>query len=130
MKFIDITEIVLIHDQIIEKIGGSSGLREPGLLAAISEKPHASFGGEDLYPSLFEKAAAIFEALCNYHVFVDGNKRTAITVLEYFLHINGYVLSVSNLAKEEFTLKVAMKKFDLAEVAKWIKEHSKKVPQK
>jgi len=58
----------------------------------VTEKPRAGFGGVDLYPTLFDKAAAVFEALCNYHVFVDGNKRAAIAVLEYFLRQNGYSL--------------------------------------
>lgn len=126
MKFIEIDEIVFIHDRIIDEVGGSRGLREPGLLAAISEKPQASFGGKELYPSMFNKAAATFEALCNYHVFVDGNKRTAITVLEYFLHKNGYSLHASKADKEEFTLKTAAEKPDLADIAIWIKKHSRK----
>lgn len=126
MKFVDLDEIVHIHDRLINEIGGSTGIREPGLLLAIVEKPRASFGGTELYPTMFDKASAVFEALVNYHVFIDGNKRTAITVLEYFLHKNGYILTASANQKENFTLKTATNNPDLSDVANWIKKHSKK----
>lgn len=126
MQSIGINEIVEIHDRVIREIGGGQGIREPGLLAAIAEKPHASFGGSELYQTLFDKAAALFESLCNYHVFVDGNKRTAIVTLEYFLHKNGYILIASQNQKEAFTLSTATNNPDLANVAAWIKKHSKK----
>lgn len=119
-------EIVAIHDAIVEATGGSLGLREPGMLAAVAEKPMAGFGDHDLYPSLYDKAAALFEAICNYHVFVDGNKRTAIAVLEYFLNRNGYSLDATKDEKEKFTLSIATSNPDLADVAKWIEKHSKK----
>jgi death-on-curing protein len=60
------SDILRIHDRIIEVTGGSPGLREPGLLSAIAEKPLATFDNHDLYPTLADKAAALFEALCNY----------------------------------------------------------------
>ncbi|PIZ62897.1 type II toxin-antitoxin system death-on-curing family toxin [Candidatus Saccharibacteria bacterium CG_4_10_14_0_2_um_filter_52_9] len=129
MRFVSLSEIVVIHDRIIAEIGGSTGIREPGLLVAIAEKPLAGFGGQELYPSLFDKAAALFEALCNYHVFVDGNKRTAITALEYFLHQNGYHLTADKSQKEHFTLDTAMNNTDLKKIATWIKKHSKRTPK-
>jgi death on curing protein len=119
--------IIRIHDRLIEETGGSLGLREPGLLAAIVEKHHASFGGEDLYPTLADKSAAIFEALCNYHVFVDGNKRTAITCLEYFLFLSGQRLTASMAERERFTLQTASTHPDLGDVAKWIEQHSRPI---
>ena len=125
MRVLTIHEISLIHDSVVTSTGGSLGLREPGLLAAISEKPFASFGGEDLYPTLFDKAAAIYEALCNYHVFVDGNKRTGITCLELFLELNGYQLNTTAKEKEVYTISLADSRPDLADVAYWIESHSK-----
>jgi len=130
MKLLTIQEIVTIHDSIIQETGGSLGVREPGLLAAISEKPRASFGGKDLYPTVFDKAAAIFEAICNYHVFIDGNKRTGIASLEYVLFKNGLKLSASAKEKENFTLHTATTNPDLGEVAAWIKRHAKKASAK
>lgn len=127
MKFLITSDILAIHEQITTAIGGATGLREPGLLASIVDKPKATFGGDDLYPTLFAKAATIFEALCNYHVFVDGNKRTAALSLYRFLYINNYDLSASNIELEKFTLGTAMGHPDLADVASWIKKHSKNI---
>lgn len=126
MRFVSITEIVTIHDRIVGEIGGSLGIREPGLLAAIAEKPQANFGGQDLYPTIFDKAAALFEALCNYHVFVDGNKRAAIATLEYFLNLNGFRLTADQARKEKFVLNTATDNPDLTKVTSWIKQHCKK----
>ena len=128
MKPLSVRDILRIHDMVVQATGGSLGLREPGLLEAIVEKPQASFGGEDLYPSVIDKAAALFESLCNYHVFVDGNKRTAITTLEYFLHLNGLQLSADAKTKEDFTLNTATSHPDLSIMADWIKSNSHEEP--
>ncbi len=124
MELLSIQDILRIHDTVVQTTGGSLGLREPGLLEAIVEKPQASFGGEDLYPHMFDKAAAVFEALCNYHVFVDGNKRTAITCLEYLLHLNTIILTASAKERECFTLETAKTHPELANIAAWIKDHT------
>lgn len=125
MIYLTAADILTIHEQIIATIGGASGLREAGLLASIADKPKASFGGEDLYPTLFAKAAAVFEALCNYHVFVDGNKRTAALSLYRLLYINDYDLTCSNKELERFTLQIASSHPDLADVAGWVKKNTK-----
>ncbi|HEX4774527.1 MAG TPA: type II toxin-antitoxin system death-on-curing family toxin [Candidatus Saccharimonadales bacterium] len=127
MRLVSLIQIVAIHDRIIKDIGGSLGIREPGLLAAIAEKPAASFGGKDLYPTIYDKAAALFEALVNYHAFVDGNKRTAIATLEYFLHLNNLVLVASAKEKERFTLHTATTNPDLTEVAAWLQTRTRRI---
>ena len=127
MRYLTADDIQLIHDQIVTEIGGSLGVREPELLASIAVKPQAGFGGEELYPDLYTKAAALYEALCNYHVFVDGNKRTAAISLYRFLVINGHDLTASNSELERYTLAVATSHPDLADAAAWIKKHAKPV---
>lgn len=127
MRSISATQIVLIHDRIIAKTGGRLGVREPSLLSAIEAKPRASFDTKELYPSIHDKAAATFESICNYHAFVDGNKRTAIACLEYFLHLNGYNLTASPKHKEQFVIDTAAKNPKLDDVAKWIRINSTKV---
>ena len=120
-------EIVLIHDRIIEATGGSPGIREINLLESITNKPFGHYFGKELYPGVFLKAAVIFESLVKYHVFVDGNKRSAIAIMEYFLYKCGYKLDASKDQKEQFTLNTAQtSKPDLAEIANWIKQHTKK----
>ncbi len=127
MNYISADDIVVIHDAIVNEIGGSLGVREPGLLLSIAEKPKASFGDQDLYPDVFTKTAAIYEGLCNYHVFIDGNERTAVICMYRFLYLNGYDLTATNKELEDYTLFVATTNPDLADIAVWIKKHSKKI---
>jgi len=127
VRFVLATQIVLLHDRIVTKTGGSMGVREPGLLFAIEAKPQANFDQTALYPSIYDKVAATFEAICNYHVFVDGNKRTAIACLEYFLYLNNYKLLADSKEKERFVLCTASRNPTLEEIAIWIKSNSKKV---
>lgn len=124
MHYLSGDEIISIHDQIIEATGGGFGVREPELLESIVAKPQLSFGGHQLYPDLFTKVAAFYEALCNYHVFIDGNKRTAAISLYRFLVVNKYDLTASNEELEIFTLQTATEHPDLADVVQWIKHHS------
>ena len=127
MRYLEAADITSIHDQIVEATGGSLGVREPELLESIAAKPQSSFGGQELYPTIFAKAAALYEALCNYHVFVDGNKRTSAIAMYRFLAVNGYDLTASNEAVESFTLEMANSHPDLADVAQWVQNKSTKI---
>jgi death-on-curing protein len=127
MQYVSAEDIIYIHDIIIRDTGGSPGLRERGLLDSIVKKPHSSFGGHDLYPALFDKAATIYEALRNYRVFIDGNKRTAALSMYRLLAVNGYGLSATNKQLEDYTLFMATDNPDLVYVADWIKAHSEQV---
>jgi death-on-curing protein len=124
MRYIEAADIKIIHDQIVTVIGGGFGLREPELLESIAAKPQLEFGGHELYPDLFTKAAALYEALCNYHVFIDGNKRTAAITMYRFLALNDFDLTATNEELETFTLDIATAHPDLADIAAWIKHHS------
>lgn len=115
-----------INQVVVEVSGGSHGLREPGLLEAIAIKPQARFSGADLYPDLFLKAAVLYESLVNYHVFIDGNKRTGLAAVARFLYINGYTLVMTEQEMVDYTVAVATQKPDLADIALWIKSHTTK----
>ena len=65
--------------------------------------------------------------ILNYHVFIDGNKRTAVLIMYRFLYINGYILVADNQTLLEYTLYIVNNKPDITEVAEWIKKHSRKV---
>ncbi|OHA15621.1 MAG: hypothetical protein A3G52_04025 [Candidatus Taylorbacteria bacterium RIFCSPLOWO2_12_FULL_43_20] len=124
MHYITEEDILVIHARIIDQTGGSHGVRDVGLLKSITHKPKTMFGNKELYVGLFTKTAVLFEAIVNYHVFVDGNKRTAIAAASRFLYINGYELSTSNKKMVDFVLDTATKKILVEQIAKWFKSNS------
>ena len=127
MKYLSLDEVIAIHDDMIEEYGGSHGIRDLGLIQSAISRPQASFGGQDLYPSIFHKAAALFHSVMFNHAFVDGNKRTTISVTARFLTLNGFSLEVSQKMFVEFPLKVENEHLDLETIGAWLKKHSKKI---
>lgn len=86
------TQILLLHEQLIAETGGSSGLRDEGMLDSALNAPFQTFGGEDVYPSLQQKAARLCFGLVKNHPFLDGNKRIGAHVMLVFLALNGIEL--------------------------------------
>lgn len=126
MYYLSTEEIVAIHDRIIQETGGSMGVRDKHLLASLAERPKSSFSGNEQYEGVFEKAASLLEALVQYHVFVDGNKRTGLTVAVIFLKLNQYVTQVKKEDGLNFMEQVAVEKLAVTEIAVWLEKRSKK----
>jgi death on curing protein len=126
MKFLTVKEIIYINQRVIEGAGGSIGVRDVGLIDSAANRPRASFGGEDLYPTLFLKAGALFHSLIFNHAFLDGNKRTGVASATLFLKKNGFQLKVENEEMENFTMKIVEDKLDVEQIAQWLEKNSKK----
>ena len=124
MNYLTVEQVLFIHMRLIAETGGSSGLRDLALLESAVARPQATFGGEDLYPDLFAKAAALLDSLIRNHPFVDGNKRVGITATGLFLRRNGQRLTASNTDLEQFTLQVARSELAVEEIAVWLHSHS------
>jgi death-on-curing protein len=127
MRYLTAEEILVLHALVVDETGGSHGVREVDLLRSIAHKPSSRFGGRDLYKDTFTKAAVLLEAIVNYHVFVDGNKRTSFIAAARFLHLNGYQFAASNREAEKMILAVATKNVDVSELSAWLKKHAKKI---
>ena len=127
MRYLTGEEALFIHSEIVDATGGMHGVRDPGLLVSIIEKPKMKFGGKDLYAGIFKKAAVYFEGFATYHVFVDGNKRTSVVASARFLTLNGYELVASNKEVERFVLAVVAEKLNIPSIAAWLKKHSRRV---
>lgn len=122
---LSIEQIIAIHDYQRELYGGLEGIKEPGYLDLIVDKPFTEFYGEQQYPGLFLKAAVYMHGLATAHAFNDANKRTAVVVCAVFLNINGFPLNAD--ANDELfsvALRVATKKMDLYDLADWLQENS------
>lgn len=86
--FLTLDEILALHAEQIRLFGGSTGIRDLGLLDAAMAMPQATFSGQYLHPGLHEMAAAYLFHLVLNHPFVDGNKRTALDAALVFLELN------------------------------------------
>ena len=117
-------QVLFIHARLIATTGGEHGVRDVGLLASAVARPQATFDGTDLYPDLFEKAAALMASLALNHPFVDGNKRTAIAAAALFLRQNGLRLETTNAELERFTLSVTNEHLPISQIADWFRRYS------
>lgn len=116
-KFLSFTEVELIHADQIASFGGTAGIRDIGLLESALAQPEATFAGELLHPTLFDQAAAYLYHLSRNHPFIDGNKRTAFAVMDTFLELNGYTLTLTNDQIYELVLRVAQGQMNKEELA-------------
>ncbi len=96
-----------IHQQAIDRFGGSDGIRDYSLLESAVSAPQATFGGDSLYKDLIEIAAAYLFYLCRNHPFIDGNKRAALGACIVFLKINGFKPKADGPEWESLALDVA-----------------------
>ena len=127
MIYLDGEDILRLHKVVVDFAGGTHGVRDARLLASILEAPKQTFDGSELYPDVWQKAALYLENLANFHVFVDGNKRTAIAGTARFLNMNGYLLRASNTKVEKYILGVVTKKPDITTIAKWLQRNSQSI---
>lgn len=113
----------LLHQLIAEETGGSTGVRDEGLLDAALESAFATFGGQDLYPTKEEKGARIGYDLISNHAFVDGNKRIGMHIMLSFLELNGIKLSCTDADIVQAGLGVASGEMDYEQLLDWVKSH-------
>lgn len=99
VEYIRVEDVLAIHEDQIQRYGGSTGVRDPGLLEAALFRPQTGY-----YSSVIEEAAALWESLSQNHPFVDGNKRTAFAATYVFLRINGLRISATDKDAQEFVL--------------------------
>lgn len=125
-KYLAVNEVVAIHNHYVKKFGGALGIRDDGLLESAVFRCQTSYDGNDLYATIFDKAAAIFHSTIFDHPFVDGNKRTAIMSAISLLVRNGHTFKVTDDELAAFPLAVEKTRPEISEIASWFKKHSKK----
>ena len=117
------SQVLLIHDQLISETGGSSGLRDEGILDSALNAPFQTFSGEDVYPSLQQKVARLCFCLVKNHPFVDGNKRIGAHVMLVFLALNGIELQHSQTELSDVILQLAAGEIEATDLLHWILAH-------
>jgi len=127
-RFLTQEEVLFAHENQIARYGGSSGIRDLGLLESALAMPKASFGGTYLHTDHYEMAAAYLYHIVSNHPFIDGNKRVGTVAALTFLDLNGYWFNEENEsglddALESLVLSVACGETGKDEVAAFFREH-------
>lgn len=118
-------EVLAVHSMLIARFGGALGVREMGALESALARPQSGY-----YSDLIQEAAALWESLSQNHPFIDGNKRTAITVTAAFLKVNGIEIEFEDGEAFSFLLNLyetASMKF--SELDRWLRSHVRYTPQ-
>ncbi len=122
-KFLTISQVLDIHQRQIQRFGGTSGVRDEGLLDSALAQPQATFGGELLHPTIGEQAAAYLYHLAMNHPFIDGNKRTAFAVMDTFITLNGYSLNLSEEQAYNLVIRVVQRGISKEELSAFMELH-------
>ncbi len=122
-QFLDLDDVLAIHGDQIERYGGDTGIRDPGLLQSALAMPRAMFGGQYLHPTLPEMAAAHLFHVVQNHPFVDGNKRTGLAVVLGFLSLNGLWLESDPSKLLDLVMGVASGQIGKPEIAVFVRAH-------
>ena len=123
---IELRDVLNIHKILIDKFGGSKGVRDQGSLESAINRPFASFDNQDLYPTPSDKAAAILESILINHPFVDGNKRTAYVLMRLILLDNGLDLVANQEDKYKMVISASTGDIRFDDIKKWIVTRLKK----
>ena len=124
---IKIEEVINIHDILIDRFGGSHGIRDLNALESVITRPFMTFDQKELYPSQTEKAAALIESLIANHPFLDGNKRIGYVIMRYFLLRHGFDISASQSEKFEFVINIAQGQLHFEQINNWISDKLRKL---
>ena len=125
MRYVTLGEVVELHRRLLAATGGALGIRDFGALESAVAQPKATFEGNDLYPTLAEKAAALCLALVQGHPFVDGNKRVGHAAMETFLVLNGHEIHAPTDTQEHLMLDLAAGRLDHRRLTDWLRQHVK-----
>jgi death-on-curing protein len=121
---LSLDEVLAIHAHQIDRYGGALGIRDRGLLESALAMAEATFSGEDLHPTLHEKAAAYLFHLVKNHPFVDGNKRVGLAVCLVFLRLNGMKVRATDEELVDLVLGAIENRFSKADVAVFLRDRS------
>jgi len=128
IRYLTLEEVLELHRMALEQSGGLGGVHDLAGLDSALAQPQMTFGGQELYPSLAEKAAALaFSLVCN-HPFIDGNKRVAHAAMETFLLLNGWELAAGVDEQEQVMLQLAAGNLKREEFTDWVKVHLQERP--
>ncbi len=120
--FLELLDVLEIHQSLIDLYGGQSGVRDISLLQSALAMPLSGLDGTYFHADLYEMAAAYLFHLIKNHPFVDGNKRTALGCALVFLDLNDIEVNADQEALYQMTISAAEGKLEKSEIAKFFRE--------
>ena len=123
MRKISKAQVLLVHERLLNQSGGSTGIRDEGLLESALAAPYQEFAGISNYPTIEEKAARLGFGIIKNHPFIDGNKRTGAHIMLLLLCINGINLDYTQEELIEIILQVASGESSFEDLRNWIEKH-------
>ncbi|MCP3902176.1 MAG: type II toxin-antitoxin system death-on-curing family toxin [Planctomycetes bacterium] len=123
MRYLTLGEVVWLHREVVTRTGGAQGIRDLGALQSAIALPKSSFSGEELYPTVVEKAAVLCHSIVLGHPFVDGNKRAGHASMEVFLNLNGCRLVAELEEQEQLMLSLAAGNVTRDDLIEWLRTH-------
>ncbi len=124
--YLSLEQVLDLHRVQIRHFGGAAGLRDRGALEAALARPQMTFGGEDLYPDIEAKAAALMHSLVMNHPFVDGNKRVGAHACVLLLLANDVEPASSPAELADITLTLARGEVAAEALAIWLRQRSRR----
>lgn len=122
--FLTLDEVLSLHAEQIRLFGGSSGIRDVGLLESTMGNVEATFDDAFLHETVFAMAAAYLYGICRNHPFLDGNKRTAVAAALTFLEMNGIEVEADEDVFYDLVIGVADGRVSRAVVTVFLEKHA------
>ena len=117
-EYVATADALFFHQQLIERYGGATGIRDAGALESALHRPQTGY-----YDTIIHEAAALMESLVQNHPFIDGNKRVAFAVVDVFLRINGYSITADSMELYSHMLKFfEVHSFDMEHLVPWLQQ--------
>ena len=117
-------EVLYLHHRIVEQSGGSHGVRDIGLLDSALQRPFGGINEDQFFVTIPEKIASILDSIVRNHPFVDGNKRTGMSIAVLTLEMNGYRFLASHTEFVEYAVQLANERPTVSSIADWLIVHS------
>ncbi len=125
-RYLTPADIYAIAEDVL---GRKPDVRDRHLLRSAAKRPMQHYFGEDAYPTLLDKAAALLHSLAAHHLFYDGNKRTAARATTIFLQQNDLEPTWDAADAYQFILEVAQNKHDVPDIARWLAANTRPIQQ-
>lgn len=122
-ELLTLDEVLSLHAEQIRRFGGTSGIRDLGLLQSAVGSVEATFDGVFLHETIFAMAAAYLYGICRNHPFLDGNKRTALGAALTFLEMNGVAIDANEDSFYDLVIGVAEGRVSKAAVTVFLEDH-------